>query len=77
VHVEGADARHHEARDLAEADQPDGVAWATDAHQGQCLFLLEMSGAREAVGFDHAVGKCEEHPHRACRATFLSRSKAG
>jgi hypothetical protein len=50
VHIEGADARNHIARDFAEADQPDRLARAADAHQGQRLLLLEVPGTRITVG---------------------------
>ena len=64
MHVKGAETRHHKAGDLAEADQADRLARTADAHQRQGLFLLEVSGAGEAVGIDHAVGEADQHPHR-------------
>src|SRR5215467_2429383 len=59
LHLEGAQPRNHMLRDLAEPDQPDGLAGAPDPHQRQGLFLLEMSGTRIAVGLDQPIGQAE------------------
>jgi hypothetical protein len=54
----------HIERDLAETNQADGLTRAADAHQRRGLLLLEMPGARVAVGLHQPVRRADEHSHR-------------